>query len=203
MKRRILICFILIVVMIPVIALATKELLMYNKDGKVMIFGEEALPKGIAPENVAIVVKPSSYNDTNNSELKKEKENFGKEMIKEKNVNIINTKDKEIDELLVNQNAKEKDAIGVLSQYYDPDEIKQLFDNLSLKMKNVSGSLINDYTIPEEGIKLIKYMFEIIEEKDSSFSEKEILKKYLKSIPSYGIRNDENLKNKLEALYEK
>ena len=200
-----------LVILIPVVVLGTKELLMFNEEGKVMIYGDEPLPEGISPENAVIVVQPSSYNDTNNSKLKKEKENFGKEMIKEKNVNIINTKDKEIsmennkeiDELLVNQNAKEKDAIMVLSKYYDSDEINQLFNDLSLKMKNVSGSLINDYTIPEEGIKLIKYMFEIIEEKDSSFSEKEILKKYLKSIPSYGIRNDENLKNKLEALYEK
>lgn len=200
-----------LVILIPVVVLGSKELLMYNEDGKVMIFGEEPIPEGIAPENTVIVVRPSSYSNNNyNEELKKEKEKFEKEMLEKENSNIVNSEDndvvsdnKEIDEALANQETKEKDAIMVLSKYYDSDEINQLFNDLSLKMKNVSGSLINDYTIPEEGIKLIKYMFEIIEEKDSSFSEKEILKKYLKSISSYGIRNDENLKNKLEALYEK
>ena len=191
-----------LVILIPVVVLGTKELLMFNEEGKVMIYGDEPLPEGISPENAVIVVQPSSYNNTYNTELKKEKENFEKE-----NSNIVNYEDnvvvsdnKEIDESLANQETKEKDAIMVLSKYYDSDEINQLFNDLSLKMKNVSGSLINDYTIPEEGIKLIKYMFEIIEEKDSSYSEKEILKKYLKSISSHGIRNDENLKNKLEAL---
>ena len=195
-----------LVIFIPVVVLGTKELLMFNEEGKVMIYGDEPLPEGISPENAVIVVQPSSYSNNNyNEELKKEKEKFEKE-----NSNIVNSEDndvvsvnKEIDESLANQETKEKDAIMVLSKYYNSDEINQLFNDLSLKMKNVSGSLINDYTIPEEGIKLIKYMFEIIEEKDSSFSEKEILKKYLKSISSYGIRNDENLKNKLEALYEK
>lgn len=194
-----------LVILIPVVVLGTKELLMYNEDGKVMIFGEEPLPEGIAPENAVIVVKPSLYNDTDNSKLKKEKENFEKE-----NANIVNSEDnivvsdnKEIDESLANQDKKEKDAIRVLSKYYDSSEINQLFEDLSIKMKNVSGSLVKDYTIPEEGIKLIKYMFEIIEEKNVSLSEKEILIKYLKSISSYGIKNDENLKNKLEALYEK
>ena len=195
-----------LVILIPVVVLGTKELLMYNEDGKVMIFGEEPIPEGVAPENTVIVVKPSSYNDTDNSKLKKEKANFGKE-----NVNATNSEDKvissennkEINELLSNQNTKEKDVITVLSKYYDSSEINQLFEDLSIKMKNVSGSLVKDYTIPEEGIKLIKYMFEIIEEKNVSLSEKEILIKYLKSISSYGIKNDENLKNKLEALYEK
>ena len=195
-----------LVILIPVVVLGTKELLMYNEDGKVMIFGEEPIPEGVAPENTVIVVKPSSYNDTDNSKLKKEKVNFGKE-----NVNATNFEDKvissennkEINELLSNQNTKEKDVITVLSKYYDSSEINQLFENLSIKMKNVSGSLVKDYTIPEEGIKLIKYMFEIIEEKNVSLSEKEILIKYLKSISSYGIKNDEILKNKLEALYEK
>ena len=195
-----------LVIFIPVVVLGTKELLMFNEEGKVMIYGDEPLPEGISPENAVIVVQPSSYSNNNyNEELKKEKEKFEKE-----NSNIVNSEDndvvsvnKEIDESLANQETKEKDAIMVLSKYYNSDEINQLFNDLSLKMKNVSGSLINDYTIPEEGIKLIKYMFEIIEEKDSSFSEKEILKKYLKSISSYGTRNDENLKNKLEALYEK
>lgn len=194
-----------LVILIPVVVLGTKELLMYNEDGKVMIFGEEPIPEGVAPENTVIVVKPSSYNDTDNSKLKKEKANFGKE-----NANIVNSEDntvvsdnKEIDESLSNQNTKEKDAMRVLSKYYDSSEINQLFEDLSIKMKNVSGSLVKDYIIPEEGIKLIKYMFEIIEEKNVSLSEKEILIKYLKSISSYGIKNDENLKNKLEALYEK
>ena len=194
-----------LVILIPVVVLGTKELLMYNEDGKVMIFGEEPIPEGVAPENAVIVVKPSSYNDTDNSKLKKEKANFGKE-----NANIVNSEDntvvsdnKEIDESLSNQNTKEKDAMRVLSKYYDSSEINQLFEDLSIKMKNVSGSLVKDYIIPEEGIKLIKYMFEIIEEKNVSLSEKEILIKYLKSISSYGIKNDENLKNKLEALYEK
>ena len=194
-----------LVILVPVVVLGTKELLMYNEDGKVMIFGEEPLPEGISPENAVIVVQPSSYNNTYNTELKKEKENFEKE-----NANIVNSEDntvvsdnKEIDESLANQDKKEKDVIRVLSKYYDSSEIKQLFDDLSIKMKNVSGSLVNDYTIPEEGIKLIKYMFEIIEEKSSSSNEKEILIKYLKSISSYGIRNDETLKNKLEDLYEK
>lgn len=196
-----------LVILIPVVVLGTKELLMFNEEGKVMIYGDEPLPEGISPENAVIVVQPSSYNNTYNTELKKEKENFEKEMLEKENSNIVNYEDnvvvsnnKEIDESLANQEMKEKDAIMVLSKYYDSDEINQLFNDLSLKMKNVSGSLINDYTIPEEGIKLIKYMFEIIEEKDSSYSEKEILKKYLKSISSHGIRNDENLKNKLEAL---
>ena len=194
-----------LVILIPVVVLGTKELLMFNEEGKVMIFGEEPLPEGISPENAVIVVQPSSYNNTYNTELKQEKENFEKE-----NANIVNSEDntvvsdnKEIDEALANQDKKEKDAIRVLSKYYDSSEIKQLFDDLSIKMKNVSGSLVNDYTIPEEGIKLIKYMFEIIEEKNSSSNEKEILIKYLKSISSYGIRNDETLKNKLEDLYEK
>ena len=194
-----------LVILIPVVVLGTKELLMYNEDGKVMIFGEEPIPEGVAPENTVIVVKPSSYNDTDNSKLKQEKENFEKE-----NANIVNSEDntvvsdnKEIDESLSNQNTKEKDAMRVLSKYYDSSEINQLFEDLSIKMKNVSGSLVKDYTIPEEGIKLIKYMFEIIEEKNVSLSEKEIIIKYLKSISSYGIKNDENLKNKLEALYEK
>lgn len=194
-----------LVILIPVVVLGTKELLMYNEDGKVMIFGEEPIPEGIAPENAVIVVQPSSYNNTYNIELKQEKENFEKE-----NANIANSEDnivvsdnKEIDESLANQDKKEKDAIRVLSKYYDSSEINQLFEDLSIKMKNVSGSLVKDYTIPEEGIKLIKYMFEIIEEKNVSLSEKEILIKYLKSISSYGIKNDENLKNKLEALYDK
>ena len=201
-----------LVILIPVVVLGTKELLMFNEEGKVMIYGDEPLPEGISPENAVIVAQPSSYNDTYNTELKQEKENFEKEMLEKEmlekeNSNIVNSEDnvvvsdnKEIDESLTNQETKEKDAIMVLSKYYDSNEINQLFNDLSLKMKNVSGSLINDYTIPEEGIKLIKYMFEIIEEKDSSYSEKEILKKYLKSISSHGIRNDENLKNKLEAL---
>ena len=199
-----------LVILIPVVVLGTKELLMYNEEGKVMIFGDEPLPEGISPENAVIVVQPSSYNDTYNTELKQEKENFEKEMLEKENSNIVNSEDntvvsdnKEIDESLANQYKKEKDAIRVLSKYYDSSEIKQLFDDLSIKMKNVSGSLVNDYTIPEEGIKLIKYMFEIIEEKNSSSNEKEILIKYLKSISSYGIRNDETLKNKLEDLYEK
>ena len=195
-----------LVILIPVVVLGTKELLMYNEDGKVMIFGEEPIPEGVVPENTVIVVKPSSYNDTDNSKLKKEKANFGKE-----NVNATNSEDKvissennkEINEPLSNQNTKEKDVITVLSKYYDSSEINQLFEDLSIKMKNVSGSLVKDYTIPEEGIKLIQYMFEIIEEKNVSLSEKEILIKYLKSISSYGIKNDENLKNKLEALYDK
>ena len=194
-----------LVILIPVVVLGTKELLMFNEEGKVMIFGDEPLPEGISPENAVIVVQPSSYNNTYNTELKQEKENFGKE-----NANIVNSEDntvvsdnKEIDESLANQDKKEKDAIRVLSKYYDSSEINQLFEDLSIKMKNVSGSLIKDYTIPEEGIKLIKYMFEIIEEKNVSLSEKEILIKYLKSISSYGIKNNENLKNKLEALYEK
>lgn len=194
-----------LVIVIPVVVLGTKELLMYNEDGKVMIFGEEPIPEGVAPENTVIVVKPSSYNNAYNIELKQEKENFEKE-----NANIVNSEDntvvsdnKEIDESLANQDKKEIDAKRVLSKYYDSSEINQLFEDLSIKMKNVSGSLVKDYTIPEEGIKLIKYMFEIIEEKNVSLSEKEIIIKYLKSISSYGIKNDENLKNKLEALYEK
>ena len=74
--------------------------------------------------------------------------------------------------------------------------------NTTYLVTNRSASTVV-YSIPEEGIKLIKYMFEIIEEKNSSSNEKEILIKYLKSISSYGIRNDETLKNKLEDLYEK
>ena len=190
-----------LVILIPVVVLGTKELLMFNEEGKVMIYGDEPLPEGISPENAVIVVQPSSYNNTYNTELKKEKENFEKEMLEKENSNIVNYEDnvvvsnnKEIDESLANQEMKEKDAIMVLSKYYDSDEINQLFNDLSLKMKNVSGSLINDYTIPEEGIKLIKYMFEIIEEKDSSFSEKEMLIKYLKLTEAEERLNDKRKK---------
>ena len=172
-----------LVIVIPVVVLGTKELLMYNEDGKVMIFGEEPIPEGVAPENTVIVVKPSSYNNAYNIELKQEKENFEKE-----NANIVNSEDnavvsdnKETDESLANQDKKEIDAKRVLSKYYDSSEINQLFEDLSIKMKNVSGSLVKDYTIPEEGIKLIKYMFEIIEEKNVSLSEKEIIIKYIKN----------------------
>ena len=61
-----------LVILIPVVVLGTKELLMFNEEGKVMIFGDEPLPEGISPENAVIVVQPSSYNNTYSTELKQE-----------------------------------------------------------------------------------------------------------------------------------
>lgn len=214
-KKKILIIIpILLTVITPLIVIATKDLIMYDEQGRVIIHAGEEKPD--IPEDTPTVFVVHKETESEKDEKKEqehqnalaEKEAFemkaqiGNETESEENVLTDEEKD-EMDSVILAEHNYENEAKAVLKKYYGNSKIENLFKQLKSETnKSTGGSLISEYTIPECGIELINLMFNIIEGNEATISEKETVKKYLETIEPLGIRDDDELRSKLENLKE-
>lgn len=214
MKKKILIVggLILLIASIPFAVLASKDLITYDEAGRVIVFAGQERPD-IPEDTPTVLVVPKETDETINERKKKEREealtekrNF--EEISTYTINeetdIVPFSEEEKNEMDNVINAKhniEEDAIFVLKKYYDNQNIDDLFQQLKNDSSIVtSGNLKNDYVIPESGIKILRIIFEVLDQKKLNEEEEIILQNYLKTIDFNGIKEDMELKAKLENI---
>lgn len=212
-KKKLLIgLIVLLIILTPLIVTAAKDLIMYDEQGRVIVRAGEEKPDIPAGTPTALVI----HNETESEkEAKKEKETqnaLAEKEAFEANAQLstasqvelepITTEEKaQMDNVILAEHNYEDEAKVVLKKYYGNSKIEKLFKQLKAETsKSTSGSLLNDYTIPDVGIELIDLMFDMIDGDKATSDEKETIKNYLKTIEPLGIRNNEELKIKLEDL---
>lgn len=184
---------------------------MYDEARRVIVFAGQERPD-IHKGTPTVLVVPKEDDETINERKKKEQEealtekrNF--EEISTYTINeepdIVPFSEEEKNEMDSVINAKhniEEYAIFVLKKYYDNQNIDDLFQQLKNDSSIVtSGNLKNDYVIPESGIKILRIIFEILNQKKLN-EEEFILQNYLKTIDFNGIKEDMELKARLKNL---
>lgn len=211
---KLIVCF-LIIAVLPLIAIATKEIIMYDDLGRVIVYAGGKKPDIPDDTPIAFVIHKESESekkankDQEHEKALAEKEAFENKINEDNELEndskeVTEEEKAEMDKVILAEHNYEDEAKVVLKRYYGNNEIEDLFKQLkSETSKSTGGSLISDYTIPDSGIQLIKLMFDIIEGNKATISEKEIVTKYLKTIEPLGIRDDDELKYKLENLKEK
>lgn len=214
MKKKILIVggLILLIASIPFAVLASKDLIMYDEAGRVIVFAGQERPD-IPEDTPTVLVVPKETDETINERKKKEREealtekrNFEEisayTINEETDIMPFSEEEKnEMDSVINAEHNLEEDAIFVLKKYYNTQNIDDLFQQLKNDSSiATSGNLKNDYVIPESGIKILRIIFEVIDQNLLNEEEKITLQNYLKTIDFNGIKEDMELKARLENL---
>lgn len=211
--KTLILCAVFLVVAVPVGVIASKQLIQYDEQGRVIVYAGSKKPD--LPDGTPIVLAiPVETEEQKSERLRKEEENAILEKkqfeakvrnneIEKFNTSITPEEKEQIDNIIAENNQREEDVINILKKYYGEEKIDTLFKTLRDTTESSTIHKISEYKISEAGIELIRLMFGIIDSETSTIEEKEKISELLKGIDSIGIKTDEALKNRLDELKEK
>lgn len=214
MKKRIIIISIILISLLVLLKFFIFEnFTIYNfKNSKPVILAGESIQEKNEEKDKVITAPIKTKNQIEEQRLKEhetalaEKKEF-EEKVKENDIVITEdttlTEEEKVqmDAIMNMNNILENNAVEILKKYYGDNEIEMQMEEIRNDMSKVtSGNLQKDYIISENGILLIKKVFNLIDRNEVSNEEKDILIKYLKCIDPIGIKNDEELKIRMYEL---
>ena len=177
MNRRkiwIIIIFIFVVIGIPINILASKNLLQYNDDGKLIIFAGEEIPQEVEDGTPIVIAVPNTPQMTPDEFQQKEKEEFMKAHNDLQNI----VKDKDLTCNLPKveiQPFKE-----VLYKYYGEEKIDEIYSKINKELNGNYTSAPSYLTKSQR--KIYEICLEIINSNAATNAEKNILIKELKEL---------------------
>lgn len=213
MRKKVLVIvgIVLLIIILLFLVNATKGFIMYDNIGRVKVYADQEKPD-IEDGTQSGLVAPELTEETRNERLEKErkKDLAEKREFEEKSAYSANTMSENeplseedralMDSVMHSNDNLEENVIQLLKKYTNED-IDTLFSLVQEESSKVtSGNLQTDYVIGENGIRLIKIMLGIIDGNQATENEKSIIIEYLKGIELHGIKNDDELKTRLENL---
>lgn len=213
MKKKILAIgsIVLLTISLPFAVNATKDLIMYDNAGRVKVYAGQEKPD-ISEDTPTVLVVPTETEEQKKEKLVKERE----ELLAEKkafeetaaySVSTINEtepfseEDKALMDSVVYSNENLEDNVIQILKKYINEDIDNLFNKVNEESSKVSfGNLQTDYVIGKNGIYLLKTMLKVVDGNQANEEEKATVIKYLKGIDLHGIKDDIELKDRLENL---
>ena len=187
-KYIILIVVLLILLLVPLVTLATKNVLMYNpENGKPVVVAEEESPEELIGKEVSLLVpiKPNETEELNVSDIQIKSE----EELKQ--IEEITTEDDVIRIAAEEEKNRMESFYNTLSDYYGDDLINKIKREMS---EDTSAGF------PEAGKVLLNCVIEMCEDSSVTVENKMILKDVAQSIVELNNVNDEELENKINDL---
>lgn len=181
---------IVVMIVIPIIAIsmtafASKKLVRYNEQGKVIIYSGEERPEEIEAGTPAVIAIPTNSKNKlkTDSEIKSQKEVFIKEV--EQKAKTATTED--IAKYTETKNAipdeiEEVSFNTILMKYYGKEKITGLYEIIDKEQNGVVTYGTEPTTLNNSQKELFKMALELIDGTKATSEEKEILRDSLKSI---------------------
>lgn len=213
MRKKVLVIvgIVLLIIILLFLVNATNGFIMYDNIGRVKVYSDQE-KLDIEDGTQTVLVAPELTEETRNEKLEKEREKdlVEKREFEEKSAYSASTMSENeplseedralMDSVMHSNDNLEENVIQLLKKYTNED-IDTLFSLVQEESSKVtSGNLQTDYVIGENGIRLIKIMLGIIDGNQATENEKSIIIEYLKGIELHGIKNDDELKTRLENL---
>lgn len=176
-KRKILIIiiFIFVVIGIPITIFASKNLLQYNDDGKLIIFAGEEIPQEVEDGTPIVIAVPNTSQMTPDEFQQNEKEEFMKSHSDLQNIVV---KDKDLTSNLPKVEIQPFEE--VLYKYYGKEEIENIYSEIN---KELNGNYTSEPSyLTKSQRKIFDICIEIINSNESTNDEKNILIKELKEL---------------------
>lgn len=187
----ILIIVVLILFLIPLIVVATKNILMYNpENGKpVVVAGEEA-PEELVGKEVSLLVpiEPEIIEDIENQIMS---EDELKEIEKITTEDEINPEDDVIRKAAEEEKNKMEKFYDILSDYYGADLINKI-------KKEMSTDITGEF--PKSGKTLLNCVIQMYEDENVIKEDKLLLKDVAQTIVKLNKINDDELERKINDL---
>ena len=193
-KYIILIVVLLILLLVPLVTLATKNVLMYNpENGKPVVVAEEESPEELIGKEVSLLVpiKPNETEELNVSDIQIKSEEELKQIEEITTEDKINPEDDVIRIAAEEEKNRMESFYNTLSDYYGDDLINKIKREMS---EDTSVGF------PEAGKVLLNCVIEMCEDSSVTVENKMILKDVAQSIVELNNVNDEELENKINDL---
>lgn len=193
-KYIILIVVLLILLLVPLVTLATKNVLMFNpENGKPVVVAEEESPEELIGKEVSLLVpiKPNETEELNVSDIQIKSEEELKQIEEITTEDKINPEDDVIRIAAEEEKNRMESFYNTLSDYYGDDLINKIKREMS---EDTSAGF------PEAGKVLLNCVIEMCEDSSVTVENKMILKDVAQSIVKLNNVNDEELENKINDL---